>query len=167
MAGMDKRELAAQLVARCREAVGVAEREMHAAAEAARDGADAKTKRDDARMAIEFGGLARAQRARAERARMILSAVETFRPKPLPKGSKIEVGALIELEDEETGHGRTVFLCPAGAGIELTGPGGDGFLSVVTPQSPVGRAAIGLEVGDSIDVTIDGEARSWEITWVA
>ena len=53
------------------------------------------------------------------------------------------------------------------SGIELTGPGGDGFFSVVTPTSPVGRAVLGQEVGDTFDITVDGDARSWEITWAA
>jgi transcription elongation GreA/GreB family factor len=60
-----------------------------------------------------------------------------------------------------------LFIAPAGAGIELTGPGGDGFLSVITPGSPIGRATKGRQLGDSIDVTVDGTTRTWEITWVA
>ncbi len=117
-------------------------------------------------MAIEYGGLARGQRVRAAQARLVLAAVESFHPRPIPRGGKIDVGAVVEIEDEDNGQGRTFFLAPAGAGIELTGPGGDGFLSVVTPSSPMGKAALGCEVGDSIDVTVAGETRSWEITWV-
>jgi transcription elongation GreA/GreB family factor len=74
------------------------------------------------------------------------------------------VGAIVEVEDESLG--RTFFLAPVGAGIELAGPGGDGFLSVVTPVSPVGKAVLGRKVGDTIDVTIDREPREWTITYV-
>lgn len=164
---MDKRALVAQLIARVRESLAVAEREMEAATEAARHGADAKTRREDTRMAIEYGGLAQGQKRRAQQARMILAAVESFHPEPLPEGAAIAVGALVEIEDEESGVGRTFFLAPAGAGIELTGPGGDGFFTVVSPSSPVGKAVLGQQVGDTFDVTVDGETRSWEITWVA
>ena len=163
---MDKQALVTQLIATVRESIAVAEREMAAAAEAARHGADAKTKREDTRMAIEYGGLARGQRQRAKDARMVLATVESFHPVPIPPDGRVDVGAVVEIEDEDSGKGRTFFLAPAGAGIELTGPGGDGFLSVVTPSSPMGRAALGQEVGDSIDITVDGETRSWEITWV-
>lgn len=163
---MDKQALADQLVARVRESVAVADREMAVAVEAARHGADAATKREDARMAIEYGAVARGQRRRAQQSRLVLSAVESFHPRPVMEGGRIDIGAIVEIEDEDTGVGRTFFLAPAGAGIELTGPGGDGFLSVVTPSSPVGRAVLGQQVGDTFDVTVDGQTHSWEITWV-
>jgi transcription elongation GreA/GreB family factor len=41
-----------------------------------------------------------------------------------------------------------------GAGAELTGPGGDGFLSVVTPGSPVGKALIGKRAGQQAEVML-------------
>ena len=55
---------------------------------------------------------------------------------------------------------------PTGAGVTLAGPGGDGFLSVVTPASPIGRAVIGRRQGDTVDVVIDGRERAWTIVWV-
>lgn len=163
---MDKRALTAQMIAKVRESIAVSEREAAAAAEAARDGEEPAAKREDARMAIEYGGLARGQQQRVKQARLVLSAIESFHPAPISPGGRVEVGAILEIEDEDTGAGRTLFLAPAGAGLELTGPDGDGFLQVVTPSSPIGKAAMGQRVGDSIDVTVDGETRSWEITWV-
>ncbi len=68
--------------------------------------------------------------------------------------------------DADSGEGRTFFLAPVGAGATLTGPGGDGFLSVVTPVSPIGRAVLGRKVGDVVDVTVDGDPREWTITWL-
>jgi len=53
-----------------------------------------------------------------------------------------------------------------GAGQELTVPGGDGFLSVVTPASPIGRAVSGRRRGDSVEVTVEGATRYWKIVWV-
>jgi transcription elongation GreA/GreB family factor len=79
----------------------------------------------------------------------------------------IGLGAIVEIEDEETGEGRTFFLAPVGAGVTLTGPGGDGVLSVVTPASPIGRAVIGKRVGDVVDVTVDGSVREWQISFVS
>ncbi len=164
---MDKLALVAQLISKIRESVGVAEREMAAAADAAAHGAEDKARREDSRMAIEYSALAAGQAKRAEQAHFIVAQLETWRPKPFPRNAKVDLGALIEIEEEETGHGKTLFIAPAGAGIELTGPGGDGFLQVITPTSPIGRAAKGRQLGDSIDVTVDGTTRSWEITWVA
>lgn len=67
---------------------------------------------------------------------------------------------------EDGSQGRTFFLAPVGAGTELTGPGGDGFLSVVTPQSPIGRAVMGKREGDEIEVELQGDAHEWVISFV-
>lgn len=80
--------------------------------------------------------------------------------------ASISIGAIVEIEDADTGEGRTFFLAPVGAGISLTGPGGDGHLSVVTPASPIGRAVLGKKTGDVVDITLDGDIREWSITYV-
>jgi transcription elongation GreA/GreB family factor len=162
---MDKRTLVEQLATRLRESVTVARKAGEAAAVEARDGATPGEKREDARVALEQGSLARGQANRAAKTQAELSALEIFRPGPLPASAPVSLGAVVEVEGDE--QGRTFFLAPVGAGIELTGPGGDGFLSVVTPHSPVGRAVIGRRVGDTIEVTVEGEPREWTITFVA
>ena len=86
------------------------------------------------------------------------------RPSPLRARAPIALGAVVEVEDGS--QGRTFFLAPVGAGVELTGPGGDGYLSVVTPASPVGKAVMGRRVGDTIEVTVQGEPLEWAITFV-
>lgn len=91
--------------------------------------------------------------------------LSTFTVRPLGRGELIGVGAVVELENEE--GGRTVFIAPAGAGQELTGPGGDGFFQVVTPLSPMGRALMGKRVGDTIDFTVQGEVVEWTIVYAA
>lgn len=163
---MDKAALVAQLITTIRDSVGVAEREMAHAADAAMHGEDAKARREDTRMAIEYGALARAQQQRAQQAHLVLTTLENFHPTPARRDGRVSLGDLVEIEESDTGLGRTFFLAPAGAGIELTGPGGDGFFTVITPQSPVGKATMGQEVGDSFDVTVDGQTRSWEIVWI-
>ncbi len=55
-------------------------------------------------------------------------------------------------------------MLPVGAGEELTGPDGDGIITVLTPQSPVGKAMFGKTVGDVAEVTIKREPWEWEIT---
>lgn len=163
---MDKSFLLTQLAARLREAAGVSQREMVAAADAARHGEDERARRDDSRVALEYSALARGQARRAEAAQVMLAQVEAFRLPPVAP-RRIALGSLVEIEDDEDGTGRTFFLAPAGAGIELEGPGGDGFFVVVTPSSPIGKAVMGQVEGDGVDVTVDGQTRSWTITWVA
>lgn len=162
---MDKQYLVEQLAARLRESVAVARQAERAAAEEARDGATAAEKRENARVSQEYSSLARGQGQRAEKLLAELNSLAAFRPGPLSPRSPIELGAIVEVEDDAVG--RTFFLAPAGAGLELSGPGGDGFLSVVTPVSPVGRAVLGRRVGDTVEVTVQGESREWTITYVA
>jgi transcription elongation GreA/GreB family factor len=131
----------------------------------ARDGATPDEKREDARAAHQLGTIGGAQARRARQAQAEADALATFRPEL--KLAKVAVGAIVEIEDDERGEGRTFFLAPAGAGITLTGPGGDGLLSVVTPASPIGKAVIGRRTGDVVDITVDGELREWQITYVA
>jgi transcription elongation GreA/GreB family factor len=161
---MDKVMLIEQLAARLRESASVARRAGEDAALAAREGATPAEKREDARVALEQGGLARGQSQRAAQAETQLSILETFRQTPLTKARTVALGAIVEVEDNS--QGRTFFLAPVGAGVELSGPDGDGILSVVTPQSPVGRAVLGRRVGDTVEVIVQGEPREWTITFV-
>lgn len=161
---MDKAFLVEQLSGHLRETARTAKLAMVAANTEAREGATPAERREDSRVAQENSGLARGHRARLERANSELAALEKFRPGRFPAKAPIGVGALVEVEDGA--EGRTLFLAPAGAGIELTGPGGDGFLSVVTPSSPIGRAVLGRRVGDTIEVVVNGEATEWTVTFV-
>jgi len=163
---MDKQFMVEQLVSRIRSSVEVAKREQEAAALEARDGASADEKRADSRVALEFSSLAQAQGRRAGAALDELSILESFRPAPISETRpQVAMGAIIEVEDGD--EGRTIFLAPVGAGIELTMPDGDGFVAVVTPSSPLGKAVIGREVGDTVEVAVKGEAREWTVTFIA
>lgn len=121
---------------------------------------------DEARLDAKSGApravnLAAATRARLEAAQAAVAAIEAFSPPPLHRGERIGLGAVVEVDDGEAG--KTLFVAPAGAGEELTGPDGDGFLFVVTPGSPFGRALMGKRVGDVVEVTVAGELTEWDI----
>jgi transcription elongation GreA/GreB family factor len=82
---------------------------------------------------------------------------------------RIDVGALVDVrvEDEEGEDERTLFFLPVGAGAELNGPGGDGFVTVVTPGSPVGKALFRARVDDSFEIIVDGRDREWTVVDLA
>ena len=162
---MDKTELVDQLIEKLRAAARAAEAESDAAALEARDGATPGERVEDSRTALEFSRIARAQALRAREIRAAIEVLSGFRPKPLQGRACIELGALVEVEDEE-GRGQTLFLAPVGAGEELTGPGGDGFFTVVTPKSPIGSAVLGKREGDGASARIRGETREWTVVWV-
>jgi transcription elongation GreA/GreB family factor len=123
---------------------------------------------EDARVDAKTGAqravnLAAGTRLRLESAQAAWAAVADFKASPLKKGERIGLGAIVEVEDGV--DGKTLFVAPAGAGEELTGPGGDGFLHVVTPGSPLGKALIGKKVGDVVEVMVKGELVEWEIVF--
>lgn len=107
--------------------------------------------------------LAKATKDRALAAQAALAAVNGFKPRAFRRNEPIGVGALVEVEDGETG--KTLFLAPAGAGEELTGPGGDGVFFVVSPAAPLGKALLGKRVGDVVETMIRGELTEWTITF--
>jgi transcription elongation GreA/GreB family factor len=160
---MDKQFMVAQLATRIRDSVQVALREQAAAAVEARDGATPDEKRADARIALEFSSLAHAQGRRASAALDDLALLEAFRPAPT-SAAQVAMGTILEVEDGD--EGRTLFLAPVGAGMELTMPDGDGFLTVVTPASPLGKAILGRRVGDTVEVVVKGEPREWTVTFL-
>ena len=163
---MDKKELVDQLVRSLEASARAALASRNAAAAEARDGATPDEKREDARAAHQLASLGRAQQHRAQQALADVDRLAQFRPGGFPRTAAIAVGAIVEVEDADSGEGRTFFLAPVGAGITLTGPGGDGHLSVVTPVSPIGRAVLGKTTGDVVDITVDGDVRAWSITYV-
>lgn len=125
---------------------------------------------EDARLDAKTGApravnLAAATKTRLEAAEAAWAAVADFKPSAMRKGERIGLGALVELEDGE--GGKTLFVAPAGAGEELTGPGGDGFLHVVTPGSPIGKGLMGKKVGDVVEVMVKGELTEWEVVFAA
>lgn len=154
---MDKTFLVEQL----RQALQTSARVAVQATEGAAIGAQTAAGTDNR---LRNANLARAQAVRAERTYQEVAALDSFRPQPFPRGSRIALGAIVEVEDDA--QGRTFFLAPVGAGTDLTGPGGDGFLSVVTPQSPIGKAVLGRRAGDAVEVELKGEPREWVISYV-
>lgn len=163
---MDKHELVQQLARQLEGSARAALSARDAAAAEARDGATPDEKREDARAAHQLASLGKQQQRRAQVALADADRLLQFRPAPLPGSAAVALGAIVEIEDADSGEGRTFFLAPVGAGITLTGPGGDGHLSVVTPVSPIGRAVLGRRTGDVVDVTVEGDLREWQITYV-
>jgi transcription elongation GreA/GreB family factor len=163
---VNKLDLVHQLTRQLEGSARAALSARNADAAEARDGATPDEKREDARAAHRLASLGKQQQHRARTALADADRLLQFKPTALPTNAAIQLGAIVEIEDADTGEGRTFFLAPVGAGITLTGPGGDGHLSVVTPVSPIGKAVLGRRTGDVIDVTVDGDLREWQITYV-
>lgn len=146
----------------------IARRASADAAVAAQTFATESEKREDSRAMLEFSSVSKGHILRAQGARDALQQLEHFEKQPHPRFSRktpISLGALVDvqMETDEGSEERTFFLLPIGAGTELSGPGGDGFVSVITPQSPIGKQLIGKKAGESFDMTVRGDAYEWHV----
>jgi len=144
--------------------------EGEAAQEAERD--PTEERRDAANESALQGRLATGHRKRRLRAVSEMEYLIDFVEKGMPRyrpGDRVGLGALVDvrIEDEEGVEERTLFVLPSGAGVELTGPGGDGFVVVVTPNSPVGKSLMRARAGDEFEIVIDGRDREWCVTDVS
>lgn len=142
------------------------------AAQEAEEIRTASNRREDAKSADLQARLAAGHRRRRQHWVDEVDQLIAFAERGLPAfkpEAKVALGALvdvqIESEDGETEE-RTLFVLPVGAGTEVSGPGGDGFVSVVTPGSPVGRALMGSRAGDGFEIVVDGRERHWTVSGV-
>jgi len=163
-----KRHFVEELKAHYREIISGAHEAENAAAEGADDIRRESTRKEDAKGALELGRMAVGHQKRRERAKQELESLIAFAAKGLRAfraDERVAVGALVDVsvEGDDGDEERTLFLLPVGAGSELSGPGGDGFVSVVTPASPVGRALQGARSGDSVEVVIRGRDLEWTV----
>jgi transcription elongation GreA/GreB family factor len=167
---MDKPFLYRQLAQQLRHAASVALRATEDAVEAAATMATDSEKKEDARAMMEFGSLATGQAARHRRAMEEVEALTRFAEQPVTtfaRATPVGLGALVDVatcHEDGRREERSYILLPVGAGTELTGPDGDGFFSVITPQSPVGRMLMGRRVGERFDLQVRGQVHEWTIT---
>ena len=125
-------------------------------------------RREDAKEAALQGRLASGHRRRRKQAVAELERLLDFAEGGMRRfgpTNRIELGALVDvsIEDEEGEDERTLFFLPVGAGAELKGPGGDGFVTVITPGSPVGKALFRAHIDDSFEIVVDGRDREWTV----
>lgn len=150
------------------ERIAASGRAESAAGEAADQIRSESTKREDAKNADVEGRLASGHRRRRKQAVAEMETLLALGERGLKRfrpTDRVDVGAMVDvrIEDEAGEEERTLFFLPVGAGVELTGPGGDGFVVVVTPRSPVGKALMGARAGDAFEIIVDGRDREWTV----
>ena len=141
--------------------------ESDASSEADQVRAEAR-RREDAKEAALQGRIAMGHRKRRLRAVSEMEKLLAFAEagvRRFKRTDRVDVGALVDvrIEDEKGEEERTLFFLPVGAGVELEGPGGDGFVTVVTPASPVGKALMRARCDDSFEIVVDGRDREWTV----
>lgn len=84
-----------------------------------------------------------------------LSAAQVIDPSTLDAEGRVVFGATVDLEDEDTGNKIT---------YQIVGEDeADIKLGLVNISSPIARALIGKEIGDSVEVNAPGGTRHYEV----
>jgi transcription elongation GreA/GreB family factor len=147
-APIDKRALVELLRAALKAELERATRHALDAAEAATH-EENRPENDKDMRSTETSYVARGQALRARELETALERLGALEVRSFPAGAAIEASALVEVEDEE----RRVcyFIVPAGGGQRLRA-GAREVLSLAT-TSPIGRALLGLSVGEEAEVS--------------
>jgi transcription elongation factor GreA len=88
-----------------------------------------------------------------------LSAAQVIDPSALDAGGRVVFGATVELEDEDSGEA---------VRYQIVGEDeADLKLGLINVSSPIGRALIGKEEGDTAEVQAPGGVRRYEIVAVS
>jgi transcription elongation GreA/GreB family factor len=167
MSPIDKTQLLSLLVARLTEELekvrGRAQREAEGATHE-----EARAESDKDMRATEASYVARGLAERAVRVEQALTQLARLTLLDCRRSNGIMASALVELEHE--GQRSLYFLVPAAGGEHLTiagRDGGDQRVQTLTPTSPLGRALLGLGVGDEAEVESPQGPRLYEITDLA
>ncbi len=108
-----------------------------------------KAEGDKDMRSTEDSYLARGLAKRVAELRAAVSKLSSLALRAFDEDSKISLTALVEVEDED-GETLRYFVAPVGGGILLNEAVAK--VSVVTPLSPLGRALIGRELDDDVEI---------------
>jgi len=111
--------------------------------------------------ATEQSYLARGLAERVDQQRQLSQRLATVEPTRFEPTQAIAVGALVVGRDEETGEIQSWWLVAGAGGVTLSQD--ERIIRTITPGSPLGRAMIGLQVGDSATYATPRGERSLEI----
>ena len=99
----------------------------------------------------------------ANRAQEIAQTMDIYRQLSIRRFSSddhVYLTALMVIESRP-GVRRSLFLGPAAGGLKVEFNGCE--VVVITPESPLGRDLPGKEIGDVIEITVDGSSIEYEL----
>lgn len=133
-------------------------RAAHTAAVEGATHAEARAENDKDTRGLEQSYLARGHALRVEELEGALVAIARL---PEGKGGgKVGLGAIVTVDDD--GSESRYYVAPWGGGVVIAGG-----IQAVSPQAPIGRALLGREVDDEVEVARPGGARTLTITAIA
>jgi transcription elongation GreA/GreB family factor len=108
---------------------------------------------------LEASYLAGAQAERVAEMKNSISLLKSVKLKSFSSEEPIGYSAIIEIQAEQ--KLKTVFVLPKAGGTQITFD--EKLLSIVTPDSPLGEALIGLKVGDEFSIDAGKNQKYYEI----
>lgn len=145
---MDKATLLAHIVAALETDMDVLRRAAQTAYEAATAEENIAENKYDT-LGLEASYLATGQARRTAEIRQALVIYQQLLLRDYDPVRGIQISNLVTLEDE-TGARRHLFLGPEAAGLKVDG--GDGWVTVITPRSPLGQQLMGKKVDDEVSL---------------
>lgn len=113
-------------------------------------------------LALEASYLAHGQAMRVQESEEELRQYRTLVLRDF-SDARIAVGAYVELVDENDVE-KAFFIGPCSGGLTVEWQGKEVF--VLTPKSPLGRALVGKEEGEDIDVKVGDKTTCYEVVTV-
>lgn len=108
---------------------------------------------------LEASYLAGAQAERVSEMKSAVFLLKSVKLKPFSDQDPIGYGALIEIAfDDKT---KTIFFLPKAGGTQISFK--NKVVSIVTPDSPLGEALLGLKVGDEFSIDAGKNQKYYEI----
>jgi transcription elongation GreA/GreB family factor len=162
MQTLDKAQLLALLVERLTAELARVRGQAQRAAEGATH-EEARAEGDKDTRATEASYVARGYAERALRLEQALAQLARLELRDCAKIGTIQASALLEIE--HAGQRSLYFMVPAAGGEHLVLAGAQ--IQTLTPTSPLGRALLGLGVGDEAEVDSPQGPRLYEILALA
>lgn len=122
--------------------------------------AESRAENDKDTRAIESSYLARGLAQRVVELRSALATVQAWvQPAPARGETRIRLGSLVELLDEDSQERQHLWLAPAGGGMRLEYE--QLSILVLSPQAPLAQALLGRALDDEVEVQSPSGQRSW------
>lgn len=155
---MDKRKLVDAFIAQLEAELQVSKEAARATYEAATH-EESKPENEYDTFALEASYLAGAQAKRAGEIDEVLALFRNFEFKDLQSNPVVQATAVVEVESQ--GKHSHLFLMPKGGGETLQFEGKT--IQIITPNSTLGGALLGLRVGEVAEIEVGGKVREYEI----
>ncbi|MBI6853588.1 GreA/GreB family elongation factor [Pseudomonas cichorii] len=112
-------------------------------------------------LGLEASYLAAGQARRVEEIRQSLTLYQSWALKPFDEARGIQTGDLVALE-ASNGQEQYLFIGPDAAGLKVNSDNQP--ITVITARAPLGQNLLGKFEGDSVEIIINGNRQSFEVT---